>query len=110
MSELHPVRTTVDDNDDLSCPTGRVDLVSPGTAGRTIVVPIGLGEPPSVPVMAVSTLTTEIDVLRASLPVLLTIEEAAQVLRIGRSLAYDLAHRYEATGGQEGLPVLRGGR
>ena len=40
---------------------------------------------------------------------LLTVEEAAQVLRIGRSLAYRLARRYEATGGTEGLPVIRFG-
>ena len=37
----------------------------------------------------------------------LTIEEAAVVLRIGRSLAYQLASAYEATGGVAGLPVIR---
>lgn len=40
---------------------------------------------------------------------LLTVEEAAQVLRIGRSLAYNLARRYEASDGTEGLPVIRFG-
>lgn len=40
-------------------------------------------------------------------PLLVTIEEAATVLRIGRSLAYDLARRYEATGGADGLPNVR---
>ncbi len=38
-----------------------------------------------------------------------TVEEAAQILRIGRSLAYALARRYLATDGREGLPVLRVG-
>lgn len=37
----------------------------------------------------------------------LTVEEAAGVLRIGRSLAYQLAGEYDATGGVSGLPVIR---
>jgi hypothetical protein len=37
----------------------------------------------------------------------LTVEEAAGVLRIGRSLAYQLAREYDATGGVSGLPVIR---
>lgn len=44
------------------------------------------------------------------LPDFLTILEAAQVLRVGRTAAYELATRYEATGGAEGLPVIRMGR
>lgn len=39
--------------------------------------------------------------------ILLTIEEAACVLRVGRSLAYDRARQYEATGGTAGLPNIR---
>ena len=38
---------------------------------------------------------------------LLTITEAAEVLRIGRTLAYRLARRYLATNGREGLPVIQ---
>ncbi|HET6873606.1 MAG TPA: helix-turn-helix domain-containing protein [Acidimicrobiales bacterium] len=44
------------------------------------------------------------------LPVVLSVEEAAAFLRIGRTSAYELARRYEATGGREGLPVVRLGR
>ena len=42
-------------------------------------------------------------------PLLLTVEETAGVLRIGRSLAYELARLYESTDGHDGLPVLRVG-
>ena len=38
---------------------------------------------------------------------LLTIEEASRVLRIGRSLAYQLANEYLTTGGVAGVPVIR---
>lgn len=38
---------------------------------------------------------------------LLTVEETARVLRIGRSLAYQLAREYEASGGVPGPPVIR---
>jgi hypothetical protein len=43
-------------------------------------------------------------------PDFLTIEEAAAILRIGRTTAYALACRFEATGGAEGLPVRRNGK
>ncbi len=44
------------------------------------------------------------------LPELLTVEEAARFLRIGRGLAYALAQRYLASDGAYGLPVLQFGR
>ena len=40
-------------------------------------------------------------------PLLYTVEEAAGLLRIGRTLAYTLARRYETVGGSDGLPVVR---
>jgi hypothetical protein len=40
----------------------------------------------------------------------LTVEQAATVLRIGRTVAYELARRYLATDGADGLPVLRIGK
>lgn len=45
-----------------------------------------------------------------SVPTFLTVEEAAAVLRVGRTAAYLLAKRWEATAGAEGLPVVRFGR
>ena len=39
-------------------------------------------------------------------PQTLTVEEAAKVLRIGRTTAYALAKESRATGGQRGIPVL----
>ena len=46
----------------------------------------------------------------ADLPEVLTVEEAASVLRISRTAAYGQAHRWLATNGREGLPVVRIGR
>lgn len=40
----------------------------------------------------------------------MTVAEAASVLRIGRSLAYELAREYLRTGDNSGIPVLRLGR
>jgi Helix-turn-helix domain len=42
----------------------------------------------------------------AEQPVLLTVEEAARVLRIGRTKAYDMAREWRVTGGKAGLPVV----
>lgn len=44
------------------------------------------------------------------LPELLTVEEAAAVLRISRGAAYQQARLWRATGGREGLPVVVIGR
>jgi hypothetical protein len=46
----------------------------------------------------------------ATPPDFLTVEEAARVVRIGRTSAYELARRYLDTDGAEGLPVVRFGR
>jgi excisionase family DNA binding protein len=43
-------------------------------------------------------------------PDFLTVEEAAEVLRIGRTAAYQLAREFLATAGAVGLPVIRYGR
>jgi excisionase family DNA binding protein len=43
-------------------------------------------------------------------PDFLTVEEAARVLRIGRTCAYQLAQQWCSTDGREGLPVVRVGR
>jgi len=45
-----------------------------------------------------------------AVPQFLTVEEAAAVLRIGRTSAYELARRWLATSWREGLPVIRLGR
>ncbi len=43
-------------------------------------------------------------------PDFLTVEEAADVVRIGRTAAYRLARQYLATGGAAGLPAVRYGK
>ena len=55
--------------------------------------------------------TLDLGALRMSTPELFTVTEAAVVLRIGRTTAYELARRDLAAGGGEGLGVIRvGGR
>lgn len=44
------------------------------------------------------------------LPLVLSVEEAASVLRISRSAAYEQARLYRASEGREGLPVIAIGR
>lgn len=41
------------------------------------------------------------------LPDVLTVDEAASVLRIGRSTAYELVHLYFETAGSDGIPAIR---
>ncbi len=47
---------------------------------------------------------------RDTAPDFLAVDEAALVLRIGRSCAYDQAREFMATHGESGLPVVRIGR
>ena len=47
----------------------------------------------------------EVDVAPGAL--VLTVEEAAQVLRFGRTFAYQQAHLYLDTGGLDGIPVVQ---
>jgi hypothetical protein len=43
-------------------------------------------------------------------PDFLTLEEAASVLRVGRSTAYREANAFERSGGRTGIPVVRYGK
>jgi hypothetical protein len=45
----------------------------------------------------------------SGLPILLRVDEAMRVLRIGRSKAYEMTTLYETSGGTKGLPCLRMG-
>jgi excisionase family DNA binding protein len=42
-----------------------------------------------------------------ALPIMLTVKDAASVLRIGRSKAYEMTTLYASSGGTQGLPCLR---
>jgi len=44
------------------------------------------------------------------LPLMLTVAEAAVVLRVSRTTAYKLAEDWRTSGGREGLPVVKLGR
>ena len=44
------------------------------------------------------------------LPDFLTVEETAQVLRIGRTTAYAEVRHFHVTHGREGIPSVRSGR
>jgi hypothetical protein len=45
-------------------------------------------------------------VSREGLPLLLTVEEAGELLRIGRTKAYAMAREWRETEGRSGLPVI----
>jgi predicted DNA-binding transcriptional regulator AlpA len=50
---------------------------------------------------------TEVVMDIETLPDMLRVEEAAAVLRISRSRAYDEVAAFQRTGGREGLPSIR---
>ena len=52
---------------------------------------------------------TEVVMDIETLPDMLRVEEAAAVLRISRSSAYDEVALFQRTGGREGLPSIRVG-
>ena len=43
------------------------------------------------------------------LPDVLTIPEAAKVMRVSRAVAYGMARRYRSTKGRDGLPIFMAG-
>lgn len=43
-------------------------------------------------------------------PDFLTMEETAEILRVGRNQVYELARVWRATGGERGVPVVEFGR
>lgn len=43
-------------------------------------------------------------------PDMMTVDEAAEYLRVSRTLGYQLARQYRITGGEAGLPVVQIGR
>ena len=45
-----------------------------------------------------------------NLPPFMTVEQAAEVLQLGRSKAYELTVEFEASAGRSGLPFVRLGR
>lgn len=47
------------------------------------------------------------DASLAGLPLMLTVDEAAGLLRISRTSAYKLAHEWRCTAGASGLPTVR---
>ncbi len=47
------------------------------------------------------------DASLAGLPLMLTVDEAAGLLRISRTSAYKLAHEWRCTAGATGLPTVR---
>ncbi len=45
-----------------------------------------------------------------NLPPFMTVEQAAKVLQLGRSKAYELTVEFESSAGRSGLPLVRLGR
>jgi hypothetical protein len=77
-------------------PNGRrLQLLDPGESGDTAIASADLRVPGD-----------QVDTLRG-LPLMLTIAEAARVLRISRTSAYKLADEWRRTGGTGGLRTVQ---
>jgi len=75
--------------------------ISVGRSSRQLGSKSAVGGQPNV---------KEVDVSIDDLPVFLTVEEDAVVLRTGRTSAYLLCHRWFDSGGETGLPCVQVGR
>lgn len=72
-------------------------MALPGSPAVSVASP-SRGAPPGGPVTL------------DGLPLVLTVSEAAVVLRVSRTTAYKLAEEWRTSGGRSGLPVIRLGR
>lgn len=77
-------------------------------------MPSGLATPQGTSTVSQGLLGVEMtaatSVMGEGWPDFLTVEQAAVIVRIGRTTAYELARRYVASDGADGLPAVRIGK